>query len=87
MNKVIITKVTPWGNNFGLRLPKKFVLDHPFLIDESVEVAEKEHILSVKKVSVSNVHTKEYFKNGIKKMKPAPQKELDWGAPVGKEIW
>lgn len=87
MSKPIITKVTPWGNSFGIRLPKGFVEDNKFLTDEFLEVDKKDGVLHIKKVSLSNVHTKEYFKNGIKKMSPVKDKEYDWGKPVGKEIW
>jgi hypothetical protein len=50
-------------------------------------VDKKDGVLHIKKVSLSNVHTKEYFKNEIKKMSVVKEKEYDWGKSVGKEIW
>lgn len=77
----------PWGNSFGIRLPKGFVLENKFLTEEFLEVDKKDNSLVIKKVSLTNVHTKEYFKNKIKKMGEIKEKEYDWGTPVGKEIW
>ena len=87
MSKPIITKVTAWGNGFGIRLPKRFVEDNTFLTEDILEIEKKDKVLHIKKAPLSKTYTKDYFKNKIKKMNSVKEKECDWGKSIGKEIW
>ncbi len=88
MKTVIKTKVTAWGNSYGLRLPKEFVNQNRDFFNSILEVSMDN---KTKKISLepekSEVKSVEYFIEQIKKMKKVRIKEFDWGPPVGKEIW
>ena len=78
------TSIQKWGNSLGVRLPK--------------QLAEKQSLKAGTKVLVTETKTGvsiEVVKNQtrtlaqmIKSITPANlHKEVDWGAPVGKEVW
>ncbi|MDR0302039.1 MAG: AbrB/MazE/SpoVT family DNA-binding domain-containing protein [Treponema sp.] len=85
------TTVVKWGNSHGIRLPKAFLQNIKISENDLVDVIlEKEKII-IKKMNVKEHKTTQerlrefYGVNFDKKL--TPQKEIDWGSPVGKEIW
>ncbi len=90
MKNVIKTKVTSWGNSYGLRLPRNFINENKDYFNNVLEVSlnkENQNLL-IRPLVV--VKSKEYFREQLKKMKRAKSEdmhELDWGKPVGNEIW
>ena len=85
------TKVVKWGNSHGIRLPKAFL--------KSIDIVENDHVdvtLDKEKIIIKKIKTKkrkkleqrlfefygENFENVVE-----PQKEYDWGKPIGKEAW
>ena len=85
------TTVVKWGNSHGIRLPKAFL--------KSIDIVENDPVhvtLDSKKIIIEKAESKkrktleqrlfefygESFENIIE-----PQKEYDWGKPVGKEVW
>ena len=92
MKTTIRTKVTAWGNSYGLRLPKEFVESSGLSKKTfSVFLDPKEKKIILEEEKTEHSISKEWFKQALKKMKPMAFKnketELDWGSPVGKEIW
>ena len=85
------TTIVKWGNSQGIRLPKAFLQNINITENELVDVIlEKEQII-IKKSNVK-IHktTKERlidFYGPEYKRKHTPQKEIEWGIPVGKEQW
>jgi antitoxin MazE len=85
------TAVVKWGNSQGIRIPKAFLRNINVKENDPVDVIlEKEKIIIKKSNAVKHKTTSErimefYGKNSNKKQKP--QKEIDWGSPVGKEVW
>jgi antitoxin MazE len=85
------TMIVKWGNSQGIRLPKAFL--------KSVQITENDPIditLENEKIVIKKINAKEHkttkerlieFYGEKYKRKGSPQKEIDWGKPVGNEIW
>jgi antitoxin MazE len=85
------TTIAKWGNSQGIRLPKAFLQNIQINENDSVDVSLEDNKIIIKKSSL-NKHktTKERlmdFYKGKSPPKKAIQKEIDWGKPVGKEVW
>ena len=67
------TTIQKWGNSQGIRIPK--------ILLDTVEWGENEQII----ILVDNrKNIKELFEDFEGKYEPI---EMDWGEPVGEEIW
>ena len=80
------TTIVKWGNSRGIRLPK-LLLDSVNLSDnDMVEVTAKDSSLIIKKSENKKAYQtiQERFKDFHGDYEPI---EVDWGKPVGKEIW
>ncbi len=90
----MITQVKKWGNSLAVRLPKE-MLEHAGLSDGSrVEISYNKDSLILK----ISKHKVDAFRDFVKKMPPlelllegvTPENihpEVDWGKPVGNEVW
>lgn len=92
MKKVIITKISEWGNGYGIRLPKAFVDEVSLLKNHKLEVTMRDNLsMLIKKSDEQKAITKEWFRKAIKKMakikKDDKHELIDWGKPLGNEIW
>jgi antitoxin MazE len=88
------TAIVKWGNSQGIRLPKAFLQSTNLSENDKVDVLLENETIIIKKTSVKkHLTTKErlveFYGTDIKKIltKTKRQKEVDWGNPVGKEIW
>ena len=82
----MITKVQKWGNSQGIRLSKELLSDVEINVGDAVDVAVRDGALVVTPVRrVRGGHDLRALVRRIPKdYKP---EELDWGYPVGREIW
>jgi antitoxin MazE len=82
----MITKVQKWGNSQGLRLSKDLLADVDITVGDAVDVAVRDGALVVTPARrVRGALSLEELVSRIPKgYKP---EELDWGAPVGREVW
>ncbi len=82
----MITTIQKWGNSQGLRLSKTLLADADIDVGDAVHVAVHKGALVVTPVRrVRGGHDlRELVRRIPKGSKPA---ELDWGAPVGREVW
>ena len=82
----MVTKVQKWGNSQGLRLSKALLSDVEINVGDAVDVAVRDGALVVTPLHrVRGGHDlRELVKRIPRDYKP---EELDWGAPVGKEVW
>ena len=85
------TTVVKWGNSQGIRLPKAFLQNIQIAENDQVDVIlEKERIIikksNVKKHKTTKERLIEFYGVEFDK-KRTPQKEIEWGKSVGKEIW
>jgi antitoxin component of MazEF toxin-antitoxin module len=87
----ITTKISSWGNGYGIRLPKSFVEQISISPEHALELSMKDDTFIITKSKVEKkVLSKEYFRNAlkkIKKMKNEDMHEINWGKPVGNEVW
>lgn len=80
------TTIVKWGNSQGIRIPKMLLDSVDLAESDTVEmVAENGHIV-IKKLENEKRHKtiQERFKDfdGVYEFE-----KVDWGSPVGKEIW
>ena len=82
----MITTIQKWGNSQGLRLSKTLLADADIEVGDAVDVAVHEGCLTVTPVRrVRGAHNLRALVRGIPK--DYKTGELDWGSPVGREMW
>ena len=78
------TTIVKWGNSRGVRLPKH-LLDSVNLSDnDTVEVTAEDNKIVIKKTEKTYKTIQERFADFDGEYEPIA---IDWGKPVGKEIW
>jgi antitoxin MazE len=85
------TTIVKWGNSQGIRIPKAFLKNIRVTENDPVDVTLENEQIIIKKINAKRHKTikerliefygKDYLEKHIS------QKEIDWGNPVGKEIW
>jgi antitoxin MazE len=82
----MITKVQKWGNSQGVRLSKVLLSDVDINVGDTVDVAVRDGALVVTPMRrVRGGHDlRELVRRVPKDYKP---EEIDWGYPVGREVW
>jgi antitoxin MazE len=77
------TTVQKWGNSLGLRIPKNIADSIGLSVGGNVSVSLKNGAIIVElKSKILDL------KKAMKNYKPEDyHAELDWGSPVGKELW
>jgi len=82
----MITKVQKWGNSQGLRLSKELLVDVDIGVGDAVEVAVRDGVLVV--TPARRVRGALRLEELVSRIpKGYEPEELDWGAPVGREVW
>jgi len=82
----MVTKVQKWGNSQGVRLSRELLANADIEVGDAVEVAVREGALIVTPLRrVRGGHDlRELVRRISKGYEP---EELDWGPPVGREVW
>lgn len=82
----MITKVQKWGNSQGVRLSKELLSNAEINVGDAVDVTVRDGALVVTpRRRVRGGHDLRKLVRRIPKdYKPA---ELDWGYPLGREVW
>ena len=82
----MVTKVQKWGNSQGLRFSKAILEEAHINIGDQVNISVKKGQIIVE--PVTKVRRKYDLRELVSKMPQNYQvEELDWGEPVGKEVW
>jgi len=82
----MITKVQKWGNSQGLRLSKELLSNVEIGVGDAVDVAVHDGVLVV--TPVRRVRGGRDLRELVRRIpKDHKTEELDWGEPVGKEVW
>ena len=80
------TRVQKWGNSQGLRLSKELLSDVQISVGDAVEVTVRDGSLIITPVHRvrGGLDLRELVRHIPKDYKP---EELEWGDPVGREVW
>jgi len=87
--KFIVTKVSKWGNGYGVRIPKG-VLDKNQLHDGCevyIEPSKEGVLITRKTTSVADLSLSEILKGVTPDTIRADSAEDAFGRPVGNEVW
>jgi len=80
------TSIVKWGNSQGIRLPK-YLLESANLTESDVlEITAQDGSLIIKKMCIERQYKtiQDRFANFHEDYEPV---DINWGKPVGKEIW
>ena len=82
----MLAKIQKWGNSQGLRISKSILSDAQINVGDEVDITVKEGIMIVAPAKrIRGRHSlKDLVSRIPKSYKPG---EVDWGKPVGKEVW
>jgi len=82
----MVTKVQKWGNSQGLRISRRLLEDVQISVGEEVDVVVRDGTIVV--APVKRVRGRYSLRRLVARIpKEYRVKELDWGKPVGKEVW
>ncbi len=82
----MLAKIQKWGNSQGIRLAKNLLADAQLDIGDEVEINVKDGIMLV--TPAKRIRGRHNLKKLVSRI-PENYKsgEIDWGEPVGKEVW
>lgn len=85
METVLKTKIKKWGNSQGLRISKDFLKFFGLGIDDEVSITKDRESIIIKPIKDKN---KKILDSLLNKINDSNRHgEVDWGKPVGREIW
>jgi antitoxin MazE len=78
------TTVKKWGNSLAIRIPRAIVQNLGLSEDNDLQIISNGKVATLERKS----HTKITLQQLLEKVTPENvHGEIDWGGPVGKEIW
>jgi len=82
----MLAKIQKWGNSQGLRLAKNLLTDVQLGVGDEVEISVKDGILIV--TPANRIRGRHKLKDLVARIPENYQSsEVDWGEPIGKEVW
>ena len=82
----MITKIQKWGNSQGLRLGKQVLEDARIAVGDSVDVAARDGVIVI--APVKRIRGKQSLQELVSRIpRNYKTRGVDWGEPVGKEVW
>jgi antitoxin MazE len=82
----MITRIQRWGNSQGLRLAKQVLEDAHISVGDDVDVTARDGLIVV--APARRVRGKRSLQDLVSRIpKDRKSEEIDWGQPVGKEVW
>ena len=82
----MLAKILKWGNSQGLRLTKSLLADAQLGVGDEVDISVKDGIMIVTPSKRIRGHNS--LKDLVARIPENYQAgEVDWGEPVGKEVW
>ncbi len=82
----MVTKVQTWGNSQGLRLSKQVLDEAHISVGDEVDLTVHDGVIVI--APARRVRGRCNLKDLVDAMPRDYQpSELDWGAPVGREVW
>ncbi len=82
----MVTKVQKWGNSQGLRITRQVLDDAGIRIGDEVDVTARDGVILI--APARRVRGKRSLQELVSRI-PNDYKtsEVEWGEPVGKEVW
>ena len=83
----MVTKVQRWGNSQGLRLAKQVLDETHISIGDPVDVSTRDGVIVIAPIK-RNVRGRLSLRDLVSRIPKnyRPQK-VEWGEPVGSEVW
>ena len=82
----MVTKVQKWGNSQGLRLSKQLLEDARISVGDEVDVTVSDGVIVI--APVRRIRGKRSLRELVSRIpKNYKATEIDWGKPVGREVW
>ena len=81
----MITEVKKWGNSQGLRLSRELLAELRIAVGDKVDVAVRNGAIVI--TPARRVRGGHILRDLIRRMPHDKPAELDWGRPVGREVW
>jgi antitoxin MazE len=82
----MLAKIQKWGNSQGLRLTKTLLADARVEVGDEVEIIVKDGVMIV--TPAQKIRGRHCLKDLVADIPECYQTdEVDWGKPVGREVW
>ena len=82
----MVTRVQKWGNSQGLRLAKQVLEDANISIGDDVDVTVRDGTITI--VPIKRVRGKRSLQELVSRIpRDYEAAEVDWGNPIGREVW
>ena len=82
----MVTKVQKWGNSQGLRLAKWVLEDAHISVGDEVDVTVREGTIVI--APIKRIRGKRSLQELVSRIpKNYEAGEIDWGIPIGREVW
>lgn len=82
----MVTKIQKWGNSQGLRLARQVLEDARISVGDEVDVTTRDGIIVI--APVRRIRGKQSLQELVSRIpKNYEPEEVDWGKPVGREVW
>jgi antitoxin MazE len=82
----MLAKIQKWGNSQGLRLTKNLLADAQLGVGDEVDISVKDGVMIV--MPAKKIRGKLSLKDLVARIPENYEtSEVDWGEPVGKEVW
>ncbi|MBN1103245.1 MAG: AbrB/MazE/SpoVT family DNA-binding domain-containing protein [Deltaproteobacteria bacterium] len=82
----MVTKIQRWGNSQGLRLAKQVLEDARLSVGDDVEVTARDGLIVI--APARRIRGKRSLQELVSRIpKDYRSEEMEWGEPMGKEVW
>jgi len=82
----MVTKVQKWGNSQGLRIARQVLEDARIAVGDDVDVTARDGVIVI--APVRRVRGKQSLEKLVSRIPENYETgEIDWGKPVGREVW
>ena len=78
------SSIQKWGNSQGVRIPLEMIQKLSWNISDPINIDIVDDSIIIRRVEPPKKKIEELFENYDGKYKP---EAIDWGEPVGREVW
>ena len=82
----MVTRIRKWGNSQGLRLARQVLEDAHISVGDEVDVTTRDGMIVI--APARRIRGKHSLQELVSRIpKDYKTEEVDWGEPVGREVW